>query len=102
ARLAEAHLIAMAGLGDPAQVTFLGADFNAPGMEPAPPDPSGGFYDPEPYAGQPPGLPHQRFQLTWSDDPAERTPVDRRAVERLRRAGLTDVAWHLRCPWHAT
>lgn len=53
ARITEANLLAMTGLGDPATVTFLGADFNATSAEPepAPPGQDGHFYDPEPYQG---------------------------------------------------
>lgn len=99
ARTTEANLLAMAGLGDPATVTFLGADFNSPSAEPALPGQDRRFYDPEPYQDQPPGMPHHLYQVTWNDDPHAPPVVDRRAMEHLRRAGLVDVAWHLRKPW---
>lgn len=102
ARFTEAGLVAMAGLGNLAAVTFLGADFNAAGAEPALAGQDGPFYDPEPYQDQRPGLPHQLYQVAWQDDPEAPPVVDRRALERLRRAGLVDVAWHLRAPWTPT
>jgi hypothetical protein len=102
ARFTEANLVAMAGLGDPETITFLGADFNAPSAEPALPDQGRPFYDPEPYHGQPPGLPQQLYQVTWDDNPDAPPVVDRRAMERLRRGGLVDVAWYLRIPWTPT
>jgi hypothetical protein len=92
----------MAGLGNPAAVTFIGADFNAPGTEPTLPGQNGQFYDPEPYPDQQPGLPHQLYQVAWDDNPDAPPVVDRRAMERLRRAGLIDVAWHLHTPWTPT
>jgi hypothetical protein len=101
-RATEAALVAMAGLGNPSMVTFLGADFNTPGSELAVPGQPGRFYDPEPYAGQKPGLAHQLYQVQWNEDPDAEPIVDRRATETLRRAGLVDVAWHLRSPWMPT
>jgi hypothetical protein len=108
ARFVEAGHIAMAGLGNPEVPTLLGGDFNAAGAEPAL-DTSGaegsdasGFYDPEPYRDQEPGAAHQLHQVLWDDDPHAPPRLDRRALERLRRAGLVDVAWHLRVPWQPT
>lgn len=102
ARLTEANLVAMAGLGNPSVVTFLGADFNAPAAEPALPGQNRRYYDPEPYENQRPGLPHQLYQVVWNDDPTAPPVVDRRATEQLRRAGLVDVAWYLHSPWTPT
>jgi hypothetical protein len=101
ARSTEAALVAMAGLGNPKMVTFVGMDTNTPGTEPAL-DGSGPYYDPEPYENQPPGQPHHLYQVKWNDNPDAPPIVDRRAAEKLRRAGLTDVAWHLRAPWTPT
>jgi hypothetical protein len=107
ARYIEAGLIASAGLGEPWRPTLLGGDFNAAGAEPAlgsAGDERGderGFYDPEPYREQP-RQPHQQHQVSRADDPAAPPRLDRRALERLRRAGLVDVAWHLRVPWAPT
>jgi hypothetical protein len=92
----------MAGLGNPAAITFLGLDVNEPSSEPALPGQPGEFYDPEPYEEQEPGLPHQLFQVRWNDDPTATPIVDRRAAEKLRRAGLVDAAWHLGAPWAPT
>ncbi|SEP54281.1 endonuclease/exonuclease/phosphatase family protein [Amycolatopsis saalfeldensis] len=101
-RFTEAGYLAMAGLGNPNLVTFLGADFNAAGREPALPGQHGSFYDPEPYHDQQRGLPHQQFQVEWNDDPDAEPLLDRRALERARRAGLVDIAHHLGVSWRRT
>lgn len=101
-RFAEVGYLAMAGLGNPNPITLLGADFNAAGREPALPGQAGPFYDPEPYRDQPRGQLHQQFQVHWNDDPDAEALVDRRALERSRRAGLVDIAHHLGLPWQRT
>lgn len=102
ARFCEAGYLAMAGLGNPKLITFLGGDFNAAGREPALAGQEGPFYDPEPYRDQERGLPHQQFQVEWNDDPDADALLDRRALERARRAGLVDIAHQLRVPWQRT
>ncbi|MEV6602793.1 endonuclease/exonuclease/phosphatase family protein [Kutzneria sp. NPDC051319] len=96
-RFSEAGYVAI--LGNPAVPAIIGADWNTVGQEPA--LDGTGHYDPEPYADQQPDHGYQIHQVEWSDDP-KATAIDRRALERLRRAGLFDVAHHLRAPWQAT
>jgi hypothetical protein len=101
-RSTEGGLVAMAGLGNPDAITFVGLDINEPSAEPALPGQKGEFYDPEPYEHQEPGLPHQLFQVKWNDDPKAKPIVDRRGAAKLLRADLVDVAWHLKEPWTPT
>ena len=61
----------------------------------------GTFYDPDPLVER---SWHEAalFQAAWDDDPDAPLRTDRRAAERLRRAGLADVACALDAPWQAT
>jgi endonuclease/exonuclease/phosphatase family metal-dependent hydrolase len=61
----------------------------------------GSFYDPDPLVER--GW-HDAatYQSLWDDDPDAPPRVDRRAAERMRRAGLVDAAVALEAPWQQT
>ncbi|OLE21295.1 MAG: hypothetical protein AUG49_22410 [Catenulispora sp. 13_1_20CM_3_70_7] len=94
-RFSEAARIASLTGGKTAVVC---GDFNGPSSERRP---DGTFYDPDPLVERPW---HEAvvYQAAWDDDPEAAPRVDRRAAERLRRAGLADVAVALDAPWQAT
>jgi endonuclease/exonuclease/phosphatase family metal-dependent hydrolase len=91
-RFSEAGRIAALAVDEAAVV---GGDFNGPSADRRA---DGSFYDPDPieqrgwYEGA-------IFQVVWDEDPDAEARVDRRAAERLRRAGLVDAAAALDAPW---
>lgn len=94
-RFAEAARIASLAVG---RTAIVGGDFNCVSSELRN---DGSFYDPDPLAER--GW-HDAatYQVLWDDDPMAPPRVDRRAAERLRRAGLIDAACALDAPWHPT
>ncbi|HTJ72694.1 MAG TPA: endonuclease/exonuclease/phosphatase family protein [Actinospica sp.] len=77
------------------KTAMVGADYNGPSADRRT---DGSYYDPDPI--------EQRgwhsaatYQVAWDDDPNAAPRVDRRAAERLRRAGLVDAAAVLDAPW---
>lgn len=91
-RFSEAARIASLAAGKTAVVV---GDYNGPSADRRT---DGSFYDPDPL--------EQRgwhdaatYQVAWNDDPNASPRVDRRAAERLRRAGLVDAAAALDAPW---
>ena len=58
----------------------------------------GSFYDPDPIE-QHGWHDAATYQAAWDEDPDAAPRVDRRAAERLRRAGLLDAAAVLDAPW---
>ncbi|MEY9861427.1 endonuclease/exonuclease/phosphatase family metal-dependent hydrolase [Catenulispora sp. GAS73] len=91
-RFSEAARIASLAIG---KVAIVGGDFNCVSADRRP---DGTFYDPDPIEQ---GGWHDAatFQVNWNDDPDAPTRVDRRAAERLRRAGLVDAAAAVNAPW---
>lgn len=94
-RFSEAARIASLAVGKTAVVA---ADFNGVSADRRA---DGSFYDPDPLAER--GW-HDfaTYQVLWDDDPDAPPRVDRRAAERLRRAGLVDAAVALEAPWQPT
>jgi endonuclease/exonuclease/phosphatase family metal-dependent hydrolase len=91
-RFAEAARIASLAVGKRAVV---GGDFNGPSADRRS---DATFYDPDPIE-QYGWHDAATYQVAWDDDPGAAPRVDRRAAERLRRAGLVDAAAVLDAPW---
>jgi endonuclease/exonuclease/phosphatase family metal-dependent hydrolase len=91
-RFSEAARIASLTVG---KTGLVGGDFNGPSADRRA---DGSFYDPDPIEqhGWHDAAIHQ---VAWDDDPDAAPLVDRRAAERLRRAGLVDAAAVLDARW---
>jgi endonuclease/exonuclease/phosphatase family metal-dependent hydrolase len=91
-RFSEAARIASLAAG---RTAVVGGDFNGPSADRRA---DGSFYDPDPIK-QHGWHDAATYQVAWDDD-ADATPrVDRRAAERLRRAGFFDAAVVLDASW---
>lgn len=91
-RFAEAARIASLTAG---KTAIVAGDFNGPSADRRP---DGTYYDPDPIE-QYGWHDAATYQVAWDDDPDAAPRVDRRAAERLRRAGLVDAAAALDAPW---
>ncbi len=94
-RFGEAARIASLAVGRTALVC---GDFNCVSSDRRP---DGSAYDPDPLA-ETGWHDAATFQAAWDEDADAPLYVDRRAAERLRRAGLVDAACALDAPWQPT